>query len=60
MDKQSKFKVLSKKVAKQYIKKGMSKEKAQTIGDKVAYMQGVKKMGKQNMINKMIIAKKNR
>lgn len=48
----SKFKKLKNSVAKDYMKKGMSKKKAKEIGGAVAYKQGKKKYGKEGMEKK--------
>lgn len=48
----SKFKKLQSKVAKSYMKKGVSKKKAEEIGGAVAYKQGKKKYGKEAMKKK--------
>lgn len=48
----SKFKKLQSKAAKSYMKKGMSKKKAEEIGGAVAYKQGKKKYGKEAMKKK--------
>jgi hypothetical protein len=52
-----KFKTLAKRIAKQYRKKGVSKKKAEHIGNATAYKVGVRKYGKKGMTRK---AKKGR
>lgn len=46
----SAFSQLAGKVAKQYEKAGVVKKRAQAIGGGVAYRQGVKKLGKKEMV----------